>query len=88
MTTLTQIAERTIVFIVLAMAAHAATGQHELAGNRRVVAVDTAQLLMLAIQLEFGFIVIEVPILPISRVMTRATLHTQGAFMHILLLMT
>lgn len=52
------------------------------------MAIDTLKFLVFAVYLEAGFIVIEIPVLPISGVMARIASGSQGTFMHILFIVT
>ena len=49
------------------------------------MAIDTLKVLMFSIQLELGFIVIKIPVLPVTGVVTGFTAFPESALMHILL---
>lgn len=81
-------AKCTIMLIILFVTADTGSCQHDLGSNRGIVAVDTLKILVFPIQFEAGFIVIEIPIFPVSGVVASFTSGAKRAFMHILLLMT
>lgn len=82
------VSKRTVVFVILAMAADATCGQGYFIAYRDFVAIGTAYVLVLSIQLELRFIVVEIPILPIARVVAILTTCSQRAFMCVLLFVT
>ena len=52
------------------------------------MAIDTLKVLVFSVQLEFCFIVIKVPILPVTGVVAGITALPQSPFMHVLFLVT
>jgi len=80
----TAVAKCTIVFVVLAMASHTRGDQIDFAIDLRVVALDTSELGVFTVQLELGFVVVEIPVFPIPRVMASLASRSKRAFMHIL----
>lgn len=79
--------ERAVVLVVLVMATGAAGGQFQLPEYRGFMAIGAFEVLVLALQLETGLVVIEVPVFPIARIVASFAIRTQRAFMHVLLLM-
>jgi len=49
-----------IVYIILAVATNAAGGQADFLADRSIVALDTADVLMLTVQLETGLVMVEI----------------------------
>lgn len=88
MAVLALVSKCTIVLIVLVMAADAIGGQDYLSTHRGLVAFGTADVLVFSIQLEPGFVVVEIPVLPVARVMAIVTACTQRAFMSVLIFVT
>ena len=84
----TAVAKCTIVFVVLAMASHTRGDQIDFAIDLRVVALDTSELGVLTVQLELGFVVVEIPVFPVTRVVTSLAIGSQCAFMHVLFFVT
>jgi len=79
--------ELAVVLVFLVMTAEATGGQADVFLNRCLVAFGAADILVLALQLESGLVVIEIPILPVTGVMTGFALGAQGALVHIFLFM-
>lgn len=52
------------------------------------MAINTLEILVLPVQLEAGFIVIEIPALPIAGVVTRVTSCSKSTLVHILFFVT
>lgn len=74
--------------LVILFVATETRGCHDyLFPERRVVALDTSEFAVLAFQFEMGFVVIEIPIFPITGVVAILTACPQGAFMNILFFM-
>ena len=57
-----------IVPVILIMASYTAGSQNHFCFYRCFVTIDTLQRLVLSVQLEFGFIMIEIPAFPITGV--------------------
>ena len=82
------VAKCAIVLIVLVMAANAIGGQGYLIANRGLVTFGTADVLVFPVQFELGFVVVKIPVLPITRIVTILTACSQRAFMRILFFVT
>lgn len=82
------VSKRTVVLVILVMAADAACSQGYFIAYRGFVAFGTAYVLVFSIQLELGFIVVEIPVLPVTRVVAILTARSQRAFMCVLLFVT
>jgi len=74
----------TIVLVILVMAADTVRAQIDLGAYRILVALCAAYILVFSIQLELGFIVVEIPIFPVTGVVAKLTTCSQRAFMRIL----
>jgi hypothetical protein len=79
--------ERTIVLVILVMATCTTGGQFQFSEYRGFMAIGTLEILVLALQLETGLVVVEIPIFPVARVVTSFAIRAQRTFMHILLFM-
>lgn len=79
-----QIAVSTIVLVILVVARHATGSQGYFFGYRCLVTFGASDILVFTIQLKVGFIMVEIPSLPITGVMASLTFRPQCAFMHIL----
>lgn len=77
-----------IMFIILVMAPDTAGGQDYFFDNRCFVAFCTANILVFSLQLEAGLVVIEIPVFPIARIVTRLATRSQCALMDVLFFMT
>lgn len=80
-------AKSTIMLIIFVMAPDTTGGQDYFFDNRCFVAFRTANIFVFSLQLEAGLVVIEVPIFPIARVVTRLATRSQCALMDVLLFM-
>jgi len=74
-----------IVLVILAMTTDAADCKGDFITRRRFVTFGTADILVFSFQLEACFIMIEIPILPIPRVVAIPTVRSQCSLMHVLL---
>ena len=84
----TLVPERTIMLVILAMTADTTGSQTQFIAGRSFVALGTTDVLVLAIQLESGFIVVEIPVLPVTRVVASLARFSQRAFVSILFFVT
>jgi hypothetical protein len=74
-----------IVSVILFVTADA-TGRLGQFGTYRIsVAINALEILVFSVQLEFGLVVIKIPILPVTGVVTGFTAFPESALMHILL---
>ena len=64
-------AKSTIVSVILVVATDAAGRLGQFGVYRILMAIDTLEVLVFPVQFEFGFVVIEIPILPVARVVAR-----------------
>ena len=55
---------------------------------RILVAIDTLKVLVFAVKFEAGFIVIKIPVLPVSGVVTSITAFSESALVHVLFFVT
>jgi len=76
--------EGAVMDIILVMAAAAGSRQVYFLVCRFVVAIVTADVIVPVFQLEAGLVVIEIPDLPIARVVAALALRPQAAFVEIL----
>lgn len=74
--------------VILVVAADAGSGQCQFFVYRSLVTIDALEILVFSLQLESGFIVVEIPVFPVARVMASVAGCTQCAFMDVLLLVT
>jgi hypothetical protein len=88
MAMLTLIAVRTIMLIILVMASDAGRSQYYFLVYRNIVAAAALDFLVFPIQFEIGFIVVKIPVFPVTCVVAFFTSSSKRAFMHILFLMT
>ena len=81
MTTFTTVAEVAVVHIVLVMTTAASRGHQHFFVHRLLVAGITigADLFVRPVQLEIGLVVIEVPRLPVARVVANLALRAEAA---------
>ena len=75
------------VLVALLMASDAACSQDNLRPDGSIVTIDAFELAVLPFQLEVCFVVIEIPVFPIARVVTFLTACAECALMRILLFM-
>ncbi len=80
--------ECTVMFVVFLVASEAIGRLPQFVADRSIMAIDTFKIFMLLVYLEIGFIVIEIPSFPVTRVVTIITTFPECAFMHILLFVT
>jgi len=85
MAVFTFIAISTVVLVILAMTTYAADCKGDLGVRRCPVAFGTADILVLSLQLEACLIMIEIPVLPVPRVVAITAVSSQGPLMHVLL---
>jgi hypothetical protein len=52
------------------------------------MAINTLKILVLSVKFEFGFIVIEIPVLPVTGVVTIVTAFPESALVHVLFFVT
>lgn len=76
------------MFVILVVATDATRRLGKFVANRVLMAPDAFDILVLPVQLEFGLVVIKIPPLPVTGVMTSVTSLSERAFMHVLLLVT
>lgn len=76
-----------IVLVILVMATGTAGDQLQFHQYRSLVTIGTLEILVLALQLETGLVVAEVPVFPVARVVAGFAIGTQSALVHILLFM-
>ena len=82
------ISECAIVLVILAVATGTADSQDHFIAGRSFVTSSTADVLVLPFQLEQGLVMIEIPALPIARVMTIPAVRPQCALMNVLFFVT
>ena len=87
MAVITLLTKGTVMFVIFFMTCKTGGRQSYLFIHRREVTVDTFQLAMLACQFKVGFIVVKIPVFPITGVVTRLTTGTLSAFVHVVNLM-
>ena len=76
-----------VMDVILVITACTGAGQCHLATDRRLVALGTGDVLVLAFQLEAGLVMIEIPALPVARVMTVLAPRPQAPLVHVMLFM-
>lgn len=77
-------AEGAVMGVVLVVAAAAGGRQYDFPADRFLVAIVTADFPVAVFQLEAGLVVIEIPHLPVARVVAAFALRPQAAFVDIL----
>lgn len=78
-----------VVPVILAMTTYTtADCQCHFIVGRSFVALGATYVLVFSFQLEFGLVVVEIPIFPIPRVVAIPAIRAQRALVHVLLLMT
>jgi hypothetical protein len=78
----------TIMFIILVVATDTTGRLGQFVAYRVFMATDTLDVLVLPVQLEAGFIVIEIPIFPVTGIVASVAAFPERAFMHVLFFVT
>ena len=81
------LSEIAIVLVILIMTTDAGCRQNHFAAYRCIVTIDTLESLVLPVKLEVGFVVVEIPVLPVASVVASFASSAKGAFVHVLLRM-
>src|SRR5512135_444461 len=85
MTMLTLLTKVSIVLVVLVMAAIASSSQNNRCLHGDFMAINAFKIFVLPVQLEAGFVMIEIPAFPITGVVAIITTRSQCAFVDVLL---
>ena len=80
-------AKCTVMLVVLLMASDAACSQDNLRPDGSIVTIDAFELAVLPFELEVCFVVIEIPVFPIARVVAFLAACAECALVRILLFM-
>jgi hypothetical protein len=88
MTVVAFVAVCPIMLVILAMTTDTADRQGHFIVRRRFVAFRTSYVLVLTVQFEIGFIVIEIPIFPVTRVMAVTAVRSKRTLVDVLFLVT
>lgn len=85
MALLTAPPERAVMLVVLVVATGATGCQFQFAERWSLVAVPAFEVLVLALQLESGLVVVEIPVLPVASVVAFLTSRPQRALVSVFL---
>lgn len=73
-----------IVLVILTMTTDTTDSEGHFTVRRRFVAFRTAYILVFTVQLEIGFVVVEIPVFPITRVMAVTAVRSQRTLVDVL----